>query len=157
MNSVFRDPKFSILRALVDILGFAIGSFCLVWVSFSSKQLSDETAYFSFFEVAVVFSIFLTAYLMTAVFYGNRTALGLKALLLSSLLGTLIYICGSFLLLLLTQGVDSLNSLSLGMSVFVFISLGLVSFLIAFAVRLLLTPVILSVERYSLDKQKQYK
>lgn len=141
MSSAFKQSEFSIPNVVMDFFGITLAGISFVSLATINKQASEENVDFSIVDLTAYVSIYVLSYLLVTARFGNNSRFGLKFLLLVSALGSLIFLCGTLLILALYRGVGSFEYLGLGISLLLFCTLFCTTFVVVFAFRLIVVGI----------------
>ncbi len=137
MSFASRQDAFSIPNSIIDLAGITFAGISYVSMATTNRQASEENVEFSFIDLAAYVSIYVLSYALVTLRCGNGSKFGLTFLLLVSTVGSFIFVCGTLLLLALYRGVDSFEYMGLGISLFLFCTSFVTTFVISFVFRMI--------------------
>ena len=137
MKFANRGKERSNALIVLDLIGLLIASGAIAYVAMLNKTRMDSEVRFELSGLVTLLFLFSTMYLLISFKLGNRKWFGLPCLFMTALAGSLLYVCVSILLSAFWSGPESIAVNGYISYLIIFCFLFIVSFAIAFIVRLL--------------------
>lgn len=147
MDSVYNKIKHRKLLLFFDLAGYALGSIAITLLAFANKRTSDAEVTYDYFALLLIFGLFASTYVVVFATKGNAYLHGFIILLMTSVIGSLLYICISIIWVFFLEAGNYMPGF--GSFLGIFFVLFWVSLNSTVVVRIVSLPIVLIVEARS--------